>query len=209
MDSGVSVNRGKFTAMLPRNLILSACVLTVSAVVSGNGVLLAADSVAGRVVPGEEKSVEQLLAEVEAKKAEAAARADDTDRRIKEFEQKERLLREMARENSAKMLSLVHANSDSADAEVVALNRQIAEMEDQIKLLREKLQGRLEQNAEFVSSRLALQDANAEVMKARKDKGELMMAKAKITAELRELERERVALLLRREKERESIQATP
>ena len=148
------------------------------------------------------KSVDELLAELDAKAAAARARQEEIDRKTKSMTEEETKLRGEAMEAGKKMWGMTDVSSDSGgDQEMVALKKKISDLEAQIKELREEMQRKLENNPEFLERKLKLQDTQKSIVQMRAERGALMQEKAKLNAELQQIERDRLPLLQRKEKE--------
>jgi len=148
------------------------------------------------------KTVDEQLADMDARVAAAKARQEEIDRKTKAMGEEESRLRAEAMETGKKMWGMTDLDADSgSDEEMAALKKKIAELEAQTKALREEMQKKLENNPEFLQRKLKLQDTQKSIIGMRKERGELMQEKAKLNAELQQIERDRLPLLQRREAE--------
>jgi chromosome segregation ATPase len=148
------------------------------------------------------KSVDELLAGIDAKAAAAKARQEEIDKKVKSISDEETKIRTESMETSKKMWGVTDLGSDSGDdQEMAELKKKISELDAQIKELREQMQKKLENNPEFLQRKIKLQDSQKALMKLRQERGEMMQEKAKLNAELNQLERDRLPLLQRKEAE--------
>jgi len=151
---------------------------------------------------GVQKSVDELLAELDAREAKVKARQAEIDNKVKPMSDEEAKIRAETMEVGKKMWGMTDLAADgSDDKEMAELKRKIAELEAQMKDLREQMQKRLENNPEFLQRKLKLHDNQEALIKMRRERGELMQEKAKLNAELQQIERDRLPLLQRKQAE--------
>jgi hypothetical protein len=152
--------------------------------------------------PTKELTTDERLAEVEAKTVAARAKQEEIDKKVAAIDAAEQKARNEVMEAGKQMWAMVDLEGDiGGDPEVTAIKQKIAALEEQAKELRMQMQKKLDENPEFLQRKMKVQDSRESAMKMRKDKGDLLIEKAKLNSELRQLERDRLALLIRRESE--------
>jgi DNA repair exonuclease SbcCD ATPase subunit len=161
----------------------------------------------GRIIvaaPGasDAKSVDELLAEVDARMAAVEAKQQEIHGKSRALDEQEAKLRNDVMETGKKMWGMTDLDKTGGDdEEMAALKKKIADLESQIKGLREQMQKKLEDNPQFLQRKIALKDSQEALTNFRKGRGDMMQEMAKLNAEHNQLERDRLALLMRKEKE--------